>query len=202
MSLMSVMSQRVSEVGGSNPSNAALLLFSGGLDSTAVLHMLLGQHFDVQTLFIDYGQAAASQEWAHAEKLARQHHVGLQMVQVKSNGEFRPGEITGRNSLLISVAVTFGSIGRGLLALGIHSGTGYYDCSPDFVMRMGHLVSEQTAGRLRLYAPFVDWTKRDIWDYCLVSNVPVGMTYSCETGGQAPCGVCPSCRDRRQLDAC
>jgi 7-cyano-7-deazaguanine synthase len=182
--------------------NLALLLFSGGLDSAAALHLLLGQSFEVHTLFVNYGQQAAQQERAHAKMLALDNGVGFASVDIRGGRAFGPGEITGRNALIISAAITFGGIDQGLVALGLHSGTRYYDSSPDFVERMDALVSAQTDGRLKLFIPFLSWTKRDIWDYCLLNEVAVGSTYSCEAGTTEPCGACPSCKDRRQLDAC
>ena len=88
-----------------------------------------------------------------------------------------------------------------LLAIGIHSGTPYYDCSAEFIRMMNSLVVSQTDGVVQVGAPFLAWTKRQIWDFATNGDVPLSLTYSCERGGEAACGECPSCRDLRQLRA-
>jgi len=40
----------------------ALILLSGGIDSTACVHYYLDQKFDVKAVFIDYGQKARKNE--------------------------------------------------------------------------------------------------------------------------------------------
>ena len=89
----------------------------------------------------------------------------------------------------------------GVIAIGIHAGTAYYDCSRSFILKAGRLVEEYTDGAITVAAPFVDWTKREIWDYCSVKEVPVNLTYSCEVGGEQPCGSCLSCKDLEALHA-
>jgi 7-cyano-7-deazaguanine synthase len=87
----------------------------------------------------------------------------------------------------------------GVLALGIHSGTRYYDCSAAFAKAMTVLVAEHTDGALSLLAPFLEWNKREVYDYFIRAKLPIELTYSCETGTDEPCSVCNSCRDRKAL---
>jgi 7-cyano-7-deazaguanine synthase len=87
----------------------------------------------------------------------------------------------------------------GILALGIHSGTGYYDCSAAFMKSMAALVAEHTDGSLILLAPFLDWSKKQVYDYFTGAKLPIELTYSCEAGTNGACAVCNSCRDRSVL---
>jgi 7-cyano-7-deazaguanine synthase len=87
----------------------------------------------------------------------------------------------------------------GILALGIHSGTTYYDCSPAFMKAITELVAEQTDGTLTILAPFLEWSKKQIYDYFTSAKLPIDLTYSCEVGADEPCTVCNSCRDRSAL---
>lgn len=178
---------------------AATVLLSGGIDSSACVAFLLDQAFRVESLFIDYGQAAAPQERAAAAAMAS--HFGVPLRQVRLS-EVRPkaaGIIPGRNAFLVLAAVMESD--RPLIAIGVHSGTAYWDCSPDFVEKMQAVLDGYTDGRVRLLAPFATWTKREIWDFCLSKHVPIQLTYSCESGGERPCGHCLSCRDLEALRA-
>ena len=56
-------------------------------------------------------------------------------------------------------------------------------------------VVSQTDGAVQVGAPFLAWTKRQVWDFATSGDVPLSLTYSCERGGEAACGECPSCQD-------
>jgi 7-cyano-7-deazaguanine synthase len=47
-----------------------------------------------------------------------------------------------------------------MLALGLHSGTHYYDCSEAFLNLANKLVAEHTDGSLKVIAPFLNWQKK------------------------------------------
>jgi 7-cyano-7-deazaguanine synthase len=105
----------------------------------------------------------------------------------------------GRNAFLIFTAIFLGRMHHGLLAIGVHAGTPYYDCSPAFLTGMKQSAEEHTAGRLTISAPFLTWEKPQIVKYFLQAGLPIAVTYSCESGILPPCGSCASCRDRRAL---
>jgi 7-cyano-7-deazaguanine synthase len=86
-------------------------------------------------------------------------------------------------------------------ATGLHAGTAYGDCTSSFVALMQQVFDIYTDGICRVAAPFVEWTKKDIWDFCVEEQVPINLTYSCEVGGKVPCGLCLSCKDLEVLRA-
>jgi 7-cyano-7-deazaguanine synthase len=177
---------------------AALVLLSGGLDSAVCAHLLKRQDFEVQGLFIDYGQAAAVRERAAAGALAQALDIPLTIQAITPSSARGSGELLGRNALLISLGVfALGSTG-GIVVIGIHAGTPYYDCSELFLTAMDRLVQEQTDGRIAVSAPLVSWTKADVYKTFQASGLPVTATYSCEAGNE-PCGQCLSCLDRKKL---
>jgi 7-cyano-7-deazaguanine synthase len=177
----------------------AIVLFSGGIDSTACIHLLKARGFNVRGLFVDYSQAAARQEEQAVATLANLLSIAVTTLRVQGLQPSGAGELPGRNSLLISAALFDSQGHRCVIATGIHSGTSYYDCSSQFLNTMNMLVSSQTDGRVSILAPFADWTKRDIFDYAIAENISLSATYSCEAGTVPPCGRCSSCRDREGL---
>lgn len=178
----------------------AVVLFSGGLDSAACAHFLQKNGHAVRGLFIDYGQQAASLERSAAEQLSAFLGIRLSMMRVETERRFGSGEIRGRNAFLVFASMLDGDPApTQVIALGIHAGTAYYDCSPAFLQSIGRLVAEYTDGRTRVIAPFIKWTKNDIFTYSLREQLPIALSYSCEAGETPPCGLCLSCRDRRAL---
>ena len=177
----------------------ALVLLSGGIDSAACARYLQDEGFSVSCVFIDYGQAAAKPERVAAAALADTLKTTLSVVTVSSKRRFGVGEIPGRNAFLILTAMTICEVNSGVISLGIHGGTSYYDCSPAFFASVDRLVAEYSDGRVRVSAPFLLWNKRDIFDYYMRTEIPTEITYSCEAGQEPPCGRCASCLDRRVL---
>ena len=182
-----------------NSPRLATVLMSGGIDSAACAHHLHNAGFAVEGLFINYGQAAARLEEKAVSAIATYLGIKLRKVSLDGGGRYGSGELVGRNAFLIFTAL-FVTAGRpGLLGVGIHAGTPYYDCSEGFLATLGKLVAEHTDGRVGLLAPFATWTKKDVYDFFVSGPLPIALTYSCEAGTEPPCGSCASCRDREAL---
>jgi len=181
------------------PGCEALVLLSGGMDSAACCHHLISVGWSVRGLFIAYGQAAVEQERNAAQLIASYFGIPLAQMAVTGGGPFSVGEVLGRNASLIFMALTHGNIKCGGIAIGIHAGTPYYDCSPAFAGAMDLLVAEHTDARVRLLTPLLYWSKQDVFEYANMRGIPVEHTYSCEAGTDPVCGQCNSCRDRAAL---
>jgi 7-cyano-7-deazaguanine synthase len=167
----------------------------------ACAHFMRKRGFDMAALFVDYGQAARHHEAVAASLVAKDLNLQLRTGVVQLEATYGLGEVPGRNALLTFAAIATGAAGQAI-AMGIHSGTPYYDCSPVFVKRMDILLQEHTSGLTRFLAPFVSWSKREICDFCRDQGLNLSLTYSCEAGTAPPCGQCASCLDRQLLDAC
>ena len=184
-----------------NKMNVSVLL-SGGIDSTATVAFYLNQGFTVSALFVDYTQAAGKREEAAASSVCK--YYGIPMYKIVSSG-FRlcsGGYIKGRNAFLLYAALMAFEYKNGIIAIGIHSGTRYPDCSEYFIRLIQSSFNCYAEGRICIDAPFMQWYKREIWEYCKKMDVPIALTYSCELGKNQPCGQCPSCKGLEVLYAC
>lgn len=179
---------------------ACVILLSGGLDSTACVHYYLNQGFDVEGIFVDYGQKAREKELSSARTIASHYGIKFSDCECGVPREHGQGEIVGRNAFLVFAALLARPEFRGIICLGIHSGVPYYDCSEVFARNLNRLLEGYTDGQVVLDTPFLRWDKRMILEYCKDNNVPIQLTYSCEVGSDPPCGKCMSCCDRRALD--
>lgn len=177
----------------------ATVLMSGGIDSAACAQFMKEQGLTTNAVFLNYGQAAAEIEARSALALAEFLNIELMRFSVAGQDSFSAGELIGRNAFLIFSALFLTSGQCSLLSLGLHDGTPYYDCSEAFVASISEMVSSHTDGRTSVIAPFVTWTKQDIYDYFVSENLPLHLTYSCEAGTEPTCGICASCCDRRAL---
>lgn len=177
---------------------SVLLLCSGGIDSTACIQWYLDLGYSINPLFIKFGQLSESLELKSALQICTHYSLDLIELKVETINTLSTGEIVGRNLMFLANAL-FNIEDNEVIALGVHSGTGYYDCSVAFVNSLNRIVWESTNGTVRFETPFINWNKGQIWEYCQVKKVPVELTYSCEKGKEERCGICATCRDLNVL---
>jgi 7-cyano-7-deazaguanine synthase len=192
----------IHHLGAYRQSHAAnvLVLASGGIDSTACIAFYISQSSPVEALFVDYGQLSAVKEEKAVNEISAHFGINLRVVRCPI-GKFGPGMVLGRNGFLLSTALVAGGIDFAVIAIGVHAGTSYVDCSPSFIVEMQKLFDLQTDGLVQIGTPFLDWEKPRIWQYCKTKAVPVDLTYSCEQGQAQPCDGCLSCRDLKNFYA-
>ena len=177
-----------------------LILLSGGIDSAACVDFYKKLRRPICALHVEYGQSSAAQERHAAERIAAHYDLPLHRRRLALASIKFQGEIRGRNAFLVLTAIMECPASIRAIALGIHLGTGYADCSGDFLNALNRLIQAHGYA-LEVLAPFVSWCKEDVLSYCARRRVPLHLTYSCEAGGDVPCTRCRSCLDRRGIDA-
>ena len=180
-------------------SRHATVLMSGGIDSAACAAFLIDQGLEVSAVFVDHGQAAADFERLAVRSLAAALEIQVQELALTGAASFGSGELIGRNAFLVFSAILATRARSSRIALGLHSGTPYYDCSPAFVDTINRSVAEHTDNAVQVVAPFIEWTKREVYEYFIHAGLPIELTYSCESGSAPTCGKCASCQDRKAL---
>jgi len=178
-----------------------IVLFSGGIDSSACVNYYLSQKIKPKGLFIDYGQVVAKRELMSAMQISKHYKIKLDTLTILLDNKYMDGEIKGRNALFLIAALTKYPNLKGIISLGIHAGVSYYDTRKQFVMDMQKIFTNYSDGQIKLDTPFLKWNKPMIYQYCIDNHVPIGMTYSCEKSGRKPCGSCNSCLDRSKWNA-
>jgi 7-cyano-7-deazaguanine synthase len=211
----------------SHPPAAAVVIISGGLDSTTLVYHLRAQGSDVRMLSFDYGQRHGRElncARQIAEDLQLCHHVvDLRAVGALLGGSaltdagtavpdghytdksMRATVVPNRNALMLDIAVAAAvTSGSDAVAFGAHGGDHviYPDCRPEFVdafTASARLANDGfLAAGFRVLAPFLHLTKADIVRLGSRYGVPFERTWSCYRGGARHCGRCGTCTERRE----
>jgi 7-cyano-7-deazaguanine synthase len=200
----------------------AIVLLSGGLDSTTVLAMAIRDGFEVTTLSADYGQRHAA-ELGCAKRVATAfgvRHVvsrvdmfggtalipgGSEVPKAGASDGIPVTYVPARNTILLSLATALAEvIGAFDIFIGVNAVdySGYPDCRPEYVEafeRMANLATKAAVEglRLRLHAPLIALTKTQIIQAGIGMGVDYALTSSCYDPTPAgACGLCDSCRIR------
>ena len=186
----------------------AIVLFSGGLDSSTCLAIAQAEGFEPVGLCVRYGQRHAHELHAAAE-VARVMGVPLREVAIDLRaigGSALTAEIavpkdgplgsdTGipityvpaRNTVLLSIALGLAeTLGAQHIYLGVNAVdySGYPDCRPEFIAAFEALANVATKAavegkRMQLHAPLISLTKAEIIRRGTALGVPYGLTHSC-----------------------
>lgn len=93
-------------------------------------------------------------------------------------------------------------IAEATIYIGVHADDGvnwaYPDCSPEFIGPIAAAIYVGTYHKVRLRAPLLWDTKPDVVAKGLRARVDYSKTWSCYKGEDVHCGVCPTCRSRRE----
>jgi 7-cyano-7-deazaguanine synthase len=205
-------------------SKKAVVLLSGGLDSSTLLYQLLAEGKTVIALSVHYGQRHAI-ELSAARRIAGRANVelvevalaaallpvfdGAQSSQVGRFVDVPEGHyadenmkltvVPGRNLLLIATAAALAvSRKAGAVAYAAHAGDHpvYPDCRPDFIEATRDAIDFGYG--LELDAPFARLTKAGIVAIGSGLDVPFHLTRSCYTSSDIQCGRCSTCVERRE----
>lgn len=108
-----------------------------------------------------------------------------------------------RNGLFLSCAASIAlSKNCDIICYGAHSddaaGNAYPDCSAAFNKAMNEAIYLGSGNKVKIEAPFVNMTKKDVVAKGLALKVPYELTWSCYEGHDKACGVCGTCRDRKK----
>jgi 7-cyano-7-deazaguanine synthase len=179
------------------PLPQCVVLLSGGIDSAVVLASTQRQ-WQVSALFVEYGQGPAAAEREASQRLADRFGVEWTSAAVPSIAAPGGGEIAHRNDLLVAIAAALHP--HASVALGVHAGTPYPDCSQEWVEGWRAQFELQSLGTRTLIAPLVQFSKGEVLTLAKRLEIPFELTHSCETGSSR-CGNCSSCKDRASIDA-
>ncbi|HEU0030769.1 MAG TPA: 7-cyano-7-deazaguanine synthase QueC [Kofleriaceae bacterium] len=188
---------------------AAVVLLSGGLDSTTTLALARSNGFACHALTVRYGQlhqveldAAARVAQALGAVAHRVVTVDLApiarsalttaeievpkdrpMSEIGAPGDVPSTYVPARNTVLLGLALAWAeSIDARDIFLGVNvlDASGYPDCRPEFVRAFEGLAQVATrTGGFRIHAPLIDLTKAEIIKVGMSLGIDYALTHSC-----------------------
>jgi 7-cyano-7-deazaguanine synthase len=201
--------------------NAAVVLFSGGQDSTTCLAWALARFERVETVTIDYGQRHRI-ELEAARAIAKAAGVPNAVVPCDSFRALGGNSLTsdeavedgvradthlpntfvpGRNLIFITLAAAYGyqrRIAHVVTGVCQTDYSGYPDCRADTMIALQNSLRLGMEWPVEIHTPLMHMTKaetvlmmRDLGRLNLLA-----LSHTCYNGSVPPCGTCPACRLR------
>jgi 7-cyano-7-deazaguanine synthase len=203
----------------------ALVLFSGGQDSTTCLYWAKKQFRNVQTLCFSYGQRH-SQEVENARRIAQMAGVPFRVIDTSVISQLAPNSLTdasikmdeekpadsypntfvpGRNMLFLTfaAAIAYAQDIRHLVT-GVSEAdySGYPDCRDTFIHSLNASLNLAMDKHFLIHTPLMWRNKKEVWrlsDELGVFDLVRNETLTCYNGIIADgCGHCPACKLRNK----
>lgn len=187
----------------------AVVLLSGGLDSTTALAVAKSRGFTCYALTVKYGQlheveleaARRAATWAGvadhqvvevdlsplAKSALTRRDVAVpkdrSLAEIGAPGDVPSTYVPARNTVLLSLALAWAeSLGAKDLFVGVNvlDASGYPDCRPEFIRAFEALAQVATrSGGFQVHAPLIELTKADIIRLGTSLGVDYAQTHSC-----------------------
>jgi 7-cyano-7-deazaguanine synthase len=211
----------------SRDAERAVVLLSGGLDSTTTLAIARAEGYLCHGLTVDYGQrhrAELASARAVADAFGVEDYKLLRLDLDRIGGSAltdpaiavpeAPGEgipvtyVPARNTVLLGLALAYAEVIEARdLFIGVNAldYSGYPDCRPEFIRAFEALAQLATkagveGARFRIHTPLIALFKSEIIQAGARLGVDYGLTVSCyqaDDTGRA-CGRCDACRFRSE----
>jgi len=201
----------------------AVVLLSGGLDSTVCMAVAADAGFELLPVSFDY-QQRHSRELASARRVAAHFGVRRHLI-IRTNmaaiggsaltdpgiavpdgdqdrQDIPPTYVPARNLIFLSYALGYAEVsGASRIFIGVNAldYSGYPDCRPEFIRLFQQLANYSTKAavedgrRIAVETPLIRLAKKDIILLGAKLGAPLHLTTSCYLGGEAACGKCDSC---------
>ena len=201
----------------------AIVLLSGGLDSTTVLAIAKAHDFECYALSFDYGQKQRS-ELESAKTIAKQSKVAehrimkisladiggsaltddkIDVPKYSKSDEIPVTYVPARNTIFLSFALAWAEvIDCQKIYIGVNAldYSGYPDCRPEFIKAfedMANLATKQSVEgeKIEIKTPLISMTKAEIIQKGLSLGVDYSQTVSCYLANSngEACGECDAC---------
>lgn len=212
----------------SNLPKKAVILVSGGLDSSTVLALATAQGYECYTLSFDYGQRHRA-ELDAATRLSKHFGVKSHRIANVDLGVFGGSALTdtsidvpeqspqagipityvpARNTVFLSYALAWAEVlGAHHIMIGVNSVdySGYPDCRPEFIHAFEKMANLATrigveGNAITIDTPLMTMTKSEIIKEGMKHGVDYALTVSCYQADSEgkACGRCESCQLRAQ----
>ena len=199
----------------------AIVLMSGGLDSTVCAAIALEAGYEICALHVNYGQKTESKEYESfvsvCDHYSIQHRLIVDIDYLKKIGgssltdntitiseanlestEIPSSYVPFRNANLLSIAVSWAEvISAEFIFIGAvqEDGSGYPDCREEYFAAFQVMAQLGTKPEttITINTPLLHLNKKQIVLKGIDLNAPLQKTWSCYSSEVEACGKCDSC---------
>jgi 7-cyano-7-deazaguanine synthase len=214
-----------------NSLSSCVVLFSGGMDSTVVLHHAIKNFKNINTISFDYGQRhrrelGLAQDYVYelncknttetlifhttldvrflGNLLSSSSITNLNIPVPKMKEVIGDPQTTAyvpnRNMMFLSIAASIAeSRNASTILYGAAKAddtSGFWDCTQEFRTLINQILSLNRRNQIKIEAPLIDKSKKEIIEYGIDLEVNFSKTHTCYVGNSQACGECPSCAAR------
>jgi 7-cyano-7-deazaguanine synthase len=206
-----------------NHSTGAVVLLSGGLDSTVALASTLVNDPKgvVQVLLMDYGQRSFPKELEASRQIAEHYGLPHQVIRLdwlrstlpegmqpegashhQGNLGLKSVWVPNRNGTILNIAAGVAeSLGVNRVVFGANreeAEAGFPDNTTEYWQRLNAALALSTLNQVQVIAPVSDLYKAEIVKRGLELKAPLEKIWSCYEAGEKHCGHCASCQLLKQ----
>ncbi len=201
----------------------AVVLLSGGMDSTTALYIAKSEGYEIYAISFNYGQRHYKElDCAKiiAENAGVKEHIivntnmdawggsaltdtNISVPDSNANNDKIPiTYVPARNMIFLSYAASYAEVvGAQDIFIGVSEVdySGYVDCRQEFIDAMenainfGTVCAVEEGKKIKIRAPLVRMSKSDEIKLGIKLGVDFGLTWTCYRGEELACGTCDSC---------
>jgi 7-cyano-7-deazaguanine synthase len=201
----------------------AVVILSGGMDSTTALFIAKKEGYDIIPVHFNYSQRTEKRELKAFNDICKYAEITNKYIidlpfftqigasalvdthlEVPIEG-IKPGipitYVPFRNGIFLSIAAAIAEKEKAeAVFIGVveEDSSGYPDCREDFIKKMQDAINAGTKPEtnIEIKTPLIHLKKEDIVKEAVKVNAPLELTWSCYKNEDEACGMCDSCRLR------
>lgn len=203
--------------------DSALVVCSGGLDSTAVTGYAKMRHSEIRLLHFDYDCRATEKELEAIQNIALSLDCGYEVLKLDyskykgSSTLFQDEQVTtgeagveyaldwvyARNTVMLAAATAYAeanNYGHIYLGTNLEESGAYPDNEYQYILDMNRVLDSAVNNgyKVEIHAPLGGLMKSEIVTFGNKHKSPIEMSWSCYNGGQQHCGECGPCYMRQK----
>ncbi|MBN2184875.1 MAG: 7-cyano-7-deazaguanine synthase QueC [Candidatus Krumholzibacteriota bacterium] len=208
---------------GRQEGRSAVVLLSGGLDSTVSLAISAEEGIPSLALFFDYNQKALAREERAAVSIAGYYGLEIRKVELPWLGEISSSAIISRtkeipdysgsgaegredasrsvwvenrNGIFINAAAAFAAAWScEMIVTGFNreEASAFPDNSFEYLEAANKALRLSVGSPVRVAAPTISMGKKEIVSRGIDLDIPWELIWSCYGDGELMCGICESC---------
>lgn len=203
--------------------DSAIVILSGGLDSTAVTGYVCKEHSRVRFIHFNYGCKATTREIQAVKQIAEYWGVDYDIIPLdygkmqgsstlfqdkeintgKEGVEYALDWVYARNLIMLSIAVGYAEankFGHIYLGTNLEESGSYPDNEEQFILDFNSLLwgAVNNGIKVEVHTPLGGLMKKEIVEYGWSYGSPLHLSWSCYNGNEWHCGKCGPCYMRKK----